>query len=190
MHKYYSSKTFQFFAIVIISSLCVLLDTLTKINFSKMDLPKNHPQYNALGIEGSVYNKRGRLLYNLTSSEGWEYPDDEKIFLRSLKLNVYSESSDVVKYVVTSDDGWVNQSTKVGKLGDNTVATITDPDPAKTVVMYATAVDLDMDKQIFSSQAEAHATQGKSVIYTHGFSYDNNKQFLVLNSKVRVVYVQ
>lgn len=190
MHKYYSSKTFQFFAIVIISALCLLLDTLTKINFNKIDLPKNHPQYNASGIDVSVYNKKGRLLYSLISDKGWEYPDDDKVFLRQLKLSMYSESSDVVKYTVTSDDGWVNRETKVGKLGANTVATMFDPDPQKNVVMYATDVNLDMAKQVFSSDQDAHATQGKSVIYTHGFSYDNVKQFLVLNSKVRVIYVQ
>ncbi len=190
MARHYSSKTFQFFAIIIISSLCVLLNSLTQINFNKINLPKNSPQYNAYGIDGSVYNKDGHLLFNLISNEGWEYPDDNNVFLHQLKLSMYNESSDQVKYIVTSDNGWINRITKVGKLGKNTLATITDTDPEKTVIMYAENVDLDLDKQVFSSESDAHATQGKNVVYTHGFSYDNKKQFLVLNSKVKVIYAQ
>jgi len=86
MNKLYSSKSFQFFAIIIIASLCLLLDTLTRINFNKIELPKNSPEYNAEGISGGVYNKSGKLLYSLKSKFAWQFPDDKKIYMKNLEL--------------------------------------------------------------------------------------------------------
>lgn len=188
MHKLYSSKAFQFFAIMIISSLCLLLNSLTTINFHKMELPKTHPQYNAKGISGSVYNQAGKILYNMQSVYAWEYPDDDKIYLTSLKIDMYNESSDLIAYDVTSKDGWINHITKIGHLGESTVVVVANPDPAQVVTMYTKDVDLNMDKNTFTSNAATRAIQGKSSVYSEGFSYDNAKHFLILNSKVRVIY--
>ena len=188
MQKLYSSKAFQFFAIMIISSLCLLLNSLTAINFHKMELPKTHPQYNARGINGGVYKKNGKLIYDVVSSEGWEFPDDDRIFLKGLKVKMYNESTDVVDYSISSDNGWINHITKVGQLGENTVMQMTNPDPKQVVTIYGKNINIDANKNMFSSSEDAHATQGQGVVYTHGFSYDNNKHFLVLTSKVRVIY--
>ena len=160
------------------------------INFRKMELPKTHPQYNAKGISGGVYNRSGKILYDVKSAEAWEFPDDDRIYLKSLKINIYNESSNMVDYSIASETGWINHITKIGQLGESTVAQITNPDPTQVITFYGKNINLDMDKNAFSSIEDAHAVQGKSVVYTHGFTYDNNKHFLVLTSKVRVVYVQ
>jgi len=190
MNKFYNSRTFQFFAIVIISSLCLLLDQLTRINFNKIELPKNRPEYKALGVDGKVFSRSGKLKYNLVSEEAWEYPADERIFLRKLQLYLYDKNSDLVQYEIDSNDAWINQNTKIGLLGESSVITVENSDPNKVIRLYGRQINLDMDKNIFSSNNDAHATQGKSVVYTHGFNYDDNKQFLILNSKVRVIYAK
>ena len=56
MNKYHSSKLFQISAIIIISGLCLILDTLTQIHYNKVTLPKNKPEYKASGVDGSVYD--------------------------------------------------------------------------------------------------------------------------------------
>lgn len=188
MHKFYNSRVFQFFAIIIISSLCLLLDNLTRINYNKIELPKNRPEYNAKNVDGRVYNKSGKLLYTLISDEAYEYPSDERIFLKNLKIDMFHESSDAIKYQISSDNGWINHTTKQGELGVNTVVTVTDPDPSKVIQMYGSDISLDLAKNIFTSSANTHATQGKSTLYTNGFSYDNNQKLLILNSKVRIIY--
>jgi lipopolysaccharide export system protein LptC len=179
---------FQFFAIVIISTLCLLLDTLTRINFNKIELPKDRPEYNAQGVDGRVYDKAGKLLYNLVSEEAWEYPNDVRIFLKTFQINMYHENSDLVKYHITSDNGWINHITKVGELGNNTVVTIPNSNPNQTIRLYGRNISLDIDKGVFASNEDAKAIQGKSVVYSHGFTYDNKRKFLVLNSKVKVIY--
>lgn len=188
MQKLYSSKAFQFFAIIIIASLCLLFNTLTEIHFHKMVLLKTHPQYNAKGITGSEYNRQGKLLYNLQSREAFEYPDDERIYLKDLVINIFSESSDDITYTIKSNNGWVNQSTKEGLLGESTVLQMYNSDPKQVVTIYGKDINLNMNTNIFSSNEDAHALQGKGTVYTHGFKYDNKKHFLVLTSKVRVVY--
>jgi lipopolysaccharide export system protein LptC len=190
MQKIYSSKAFQFFAVIIIASLCLLLNTLTQINFHKMSLPKTHPQYNVKGITGGVYNKQGKMLYALKSPEAFEYPDDERIYIKNLELNLFSESSNDITYSVTSNDAWINRETKVGLLGESSVLKMYNPDPKQVVTIYGKNINLDMNSNIFSSDEDAKALQGNGTVYTHGFKYDNKKHFLVLTSKVRVVYEQ
>ena len=188
MQKLYSSKGFQFFTVIIIASLCLLLNTLTQINFHKMSLPKAHPQYNIKGITGGVYNKQGKMLYTLKSPEAFEYPDDERIYIKKLELNLFSESSNDITYSVTSNDAWINRKTKVGLLGESSVLKMYNPDPKQVVTIYGKNINLDMNSNIFISDEDAKALQGNIIVYTHGFKYDNKKHFLVLNSKVRVVY--
>lgn len=190
MSKYHSSKVFQFCAIIIISSLCVLLDTLTRIHFNKVDLPKNRPEYNAYGVDGSVFNQTGKILYRLVSKEAWEYPSDERIFLKKLNLYIYDKTSNVVKYQIISDDGWVNHDAKIGELGKNAVAIVNNLEPKKVITIYGNDINLNLDKNLFTSSNDVKALQGQSVVTGHGFSYDSDREFLTLNSKVRVTYVQ
>lgn len=168
----------------------MLLDTLTRIHFNKVDLPKNRPEYNAHGVDGLVFNKTGKRLYRLVSDEAWEYPSDERVFLKKLNLYVYSQSSDVVKYQINSDDGWVNHDTKLGLLGKNVVTTVNNSEPKKVITIYGNDINLNLDKNLFTSNDDVKAVQGQSVVTSHGFSYDSDKEFLTLNSKVRVTYVQ
>ncbi len=188
MNKFYSSRAFQFFAIVIISSLCVLLDILTKINFSKIELPKNRPEYNAQGVDGRVYNKSGKLVYKLTSNNAWEFPDDVRVFMQELELSVYEDKSDQVKYSVKSDDGWVNYNNLLGFLGKNVVITIFGLGMGKNITIYGDQINLDMNKHYFDSDKPIKAIQEQNTLSSTGFSYDSERQLLTLNSKVKVVY--
>lgn len=218
MHKFYSSKAFQFFAIAIISSLCLLLNSLTIINFHKMELPKTNPQYNAVGIDGSVYNTNGKLLYSMQAESAWEYPNDDKIYLKKLAIEMYDESKDWANYTMSSNSGWIDRVNKTGYLGESTIVTVSnsggvgsisgnpragdhgaeksgteksgagDLESEKVIHIYSENINLNLEKNTFGSNAIAHVEQGKNSLYTQGFSYDNNKHFLILESKVRIVY--
>jgi len=188
MHKFYSSRTFTAFAMIIMGVLCLLLDTLTRINFNKIELPKNSPEYNAKGVNGSVYNQSGKLLYNLKSDTAWEFPENKRIYMKLLDIKLYEESSDDIKYNLTSDDGWVNYSDKLGYLGQNTKLEIADKASNKIINIYGRAVDLDLNKNIFKSKEDVRATQDKSVLTGHGFSYDKDRQFLEIMSNVKITY--
>jgi|SRR6185437_11780586 len=188
MHKLYSSRAFTAFAMIIMGVLCLLLDTLTRINFNKIELPKNSPEYNAKGVDGSVYNKSGKLLYNLKSDTAWQFPEDKRIYMKMMNLTLYNESSGSVMYDLTSNDGWVNHSDKIGYLGENAILVVEDKDPTKVTRIFARIIDLDLNKNLFKSKEDVRATQGMSVLTGHGFSYDRDRQFLVINSKVKINY--
>ena len=189
MHKFYSSNTFQLFAITIISSLCWLLNSLTVINFRKIDLIKSKPQYNAKNIIGNVYFK-DKLLYNIQSESVFEYPNDDKINLRELGIKVYNESANKISYTMISHDGWIDPIKQIGYLGESTVITIANFEPKQVIKFYTKSIDLDMHKNLFKSDEEILAVQNKSSVYAKGFIYQPSKQLLVLTSKVRVVYVK
>ncbi len=188
MHKFYSSRTFTAFAMIIMGVLCLLLDTLTRINFNKIELPKNRPEYNAKGVDGSVYNKNGKLLYNLKSDEAWQFPEDQRIYMKMMDIKLYNDSNENIKYNLTSYDGWVNHITKLGYLGENAVLVVADKDPQKVIKIATSKVDLDLNKNIFKSNENVRVEQDKNVLTGHGFSYDRDRQLLEINSKVRVSY--
>lgn len=188
MNKLYSSRTFQFFAIIIMGGLCLLLDTLTQINFDRIELPKNRPEYNGAGVHGRVFSKTGKLLYLITSKSAWQYPDNDKIYLQDLHLFMYSESSDVVKYELLSEDGWVDHNKKIGYLGESAHFILHESNNEPEINIYSSAVDLDLNKNLLKSKNDVRATQGKSVITGHGFSYERDREFLTINSRVKVVY--
>lgn len=190
MHKLYSSRTFTLFATIIMGVLCLLLDTLTRINFNHIELPKDSPEYNAKGVNGSVYSKGGKLLYNLTSNTAWQFPTDKRIYMEKLNIKVYSESSDLIKYDLSSDDGWINHNSKLGFLGKNTHLVMYDSDPTKVIQIYGSAIDLDLNKNFIKSKADVKATQDKSIVTGTGFSYDRDRQYLIIDSKVRVIYIK
>ncbi len=188
MNKFYSSRAFQFFAIIIIASLCLLLDSLTRITFTKIDLPKDSPEYHAKGVDGSVYNKTGKLLYNLKSEFAWQFPSDKRIYMKNLHVYMYNESSDALQYEIISDDGWINHSDKLGKLGKNSIVIAYESDPHKTIKIYGKDIDLDVNTNIFASNEDVRAVQEKNIVTSRGFNYDHNKKFLTLKSKARVIY--
>lgn len=169
-------------------SLCLLLDTLTQINFNRIILPKNRPEYNAKGVTGKLYAKTGKLKYTLTSDSAWQYPNNDKVYAQNLHLFMYKESSDAVKYELLSNDGWIDHNKNFAYLGAGAHFILHDPDKGGDVNIYSSAVDLDMDKNLIRSHNDVRFMQGKNIITGHGFSYEHNREFLVINSKVKVVY--
>lgn len=190
MSKYHSSKLFQFITLVVISSMCLLLDTLTRIHFSRANLPKNSPEYTAYGADGNVFSKSGKLLYRVVSDEAWKYPNDQKIYLKKVKIYFYDKKNDTVMYQISGDDGFVDEGNKQGLLGRNVVATIEGDDVHTPITFYGSQVTIDLGNNLFTSNADVKAVQAQSTVTAHGFSYNSDQEVLTLNSKVRVLYAK
>lgn len=190
MNKFYSSKGFQFLAIVMITSLCILLNHLTIIRFNHMDLPKDLPEYKANSVKVHVYTHSGKLEYKLISDEAWEYPEDDRIFLKSFTINIYDKDSDFVKYKIKANTGWLNYNKKIGQLGDNAFLSVESRDLKDVIKFHGSNVDFDLNKNIFTSKNKVHAIQSKSIVYSDGFYYDERIGNLILKSNVKVLYDQ
>ena len=63
--KYQSSRLFNILTAIILSALCVLFNALTKIDFHKLELPKNKPEYSATNFQANLYTPQG--VFNLSS---------------------------------------------------------------------------------------------------------------------------
>ena len=188
MHSLYSPRIFRFFTIIIMTTLCLLFNYLTQINFTRIELPKDKPEYNAKKAQANVYDKTGKLLYKMNSDTAWQYPKNDSLYMTNLNAIVYNESSDVMKYNLTSNDGWVNYNKKVGFLGQNAILIVNNPNPLQIIKIYGKNIDLNLNTNVFSSNEDVKAVQNNSVITGHGFIYEKNKEFLTINSKVRVIY--
>lgn len=190
MQRLYNSKFFQTATIIIISCLCVLLNHLTKINFTKIELPRNYPEYTAKYASGKVYNKNGKLIYKLTTNSAYEYPNDNRIFLRDFNLQIFAESSNTVKYQITGDNGWIDSHTQQGELGANITITIyNQAQTDKNIRLQGSNIKLNLAKNIFSSKNFAKATVGSNYVMTTGFNFNNASGVLNLNSKVELLYL-
>ncbi len=161
---------------------------LTRVNFNFMELPKDSPAYLVRGADVKVYGSFGKLQYDLATESAWQFPNNEKVYLSNLSWNVYNESMETLKYMLSSDDGWFDRGKKVGFLGESTLLVVNDVESTQVIRIYGSEINVDVNTSLFTSKADARAEQNKSVIYTHGFSYDQQHKFLTLNSKVRVIY--
>ena len=83
--KHHSSRLFNVLTIVILTVLCLLLGHLTKINFHRLELPKDKPEFSSTGVIATLFSPTGALLYKVAAESGFEYPDNTKIFLINCK---------------------------------------------------------------------------------------------------------
>lgn len=186
--KYQSSRLFNILTVVILAGLCVLLNNLTQIDFHRLELPKNKPEFSATGILINLYNSSGSLLYKVEAESGVQYPETNKILLSKLKLQAFNESTTTLQEKLTSDDGWIDHTTSLGFLGNNVVLTIVNPDPAKIIYVYARDVNLNAKTQFVISSAPVRATQGKSVLTGVGFNINYKKKLLTIESNLDIIY--
>ena len=188
--KYQSSRLFNGLTVVILSLLCVLLNYLTRIDFHRLELPKNKPAYLATGIVANMYNSQGLLMYRMQAESARQFPDSSRISLNTVTMQVFSESDGLMLDQLTSNDGWLDNVSNRGFLGQNVVVSILNKDPQQTVNIYTKEVKLNGITRYAASSAPVRVTQGKSVLTGIGFTADYEKKFLTIESQVKVVYAQ
>jgi LPS export ABC transporter protein LptC len=194
MHsRHYSPRLFRIISTVLLVILCLLLNELTQISHNKYQLPKNEPEYTALGVSGSLYNSiTGKLLYFVQGDKLWKYPSNSKIYMKKFIAKMYDDKSTEVKYLITGDDGWVDPNQQFGMIGANAHLQVFDKDPTQNVNVYGKDVYIDMNKHLIYSSQDVKAINKNNTVSGHGFTYDYTTKFLNLgttklgNSKSRV----
>jgi LPS export ABC transporter protein LptC len=186
--KYQSSRLFNLLTVIILSLLCVLLNYLTRIDFHRLTLPKNKPEFASTGILANLFSKNGKLLYRAMAESGLQYPDSSKIILSNLNMQAFSESTELLQEKLTSNDGWLDTANSLGYLGESVVLTVSNVDPKYIINAYTKHVHLDAKRQFIYSSAPIRATRGKSTMTGIGFSVDYTKQLLTIESNVRIIY--
>ena len=186
--KYQSSRLFNLMTVIILSLLCVLLNYLTRIDFHRLQLPKNKPEFASSGILANLFSKNGKLLYRAMAESGLQYPDSSKIFLSNLNMQAFSESTELLQEKLTSNDGWLDTANSLGFLGESVVLTVSNVDPQYIINVYTRHVNLDAKRQLAYSSAPVRATRGKSVMTGIGFNVDYTKKLLTIESNVKIVY--
>lgn len=187
--KYQSSKLFNLITAIILSVLCLLLAELTKIDFHKMELPKDKPVFSATGISANLYESNGHLLYDVYAESGVQFPDSSVIELREITVKSYVESTGELSQQLTSNDGWIDTKTSKAFLGESVVITVMSKDPKQIIHAYTRDVNIDALTKKVVTVAPIRATQGQSVLTGIGVSLDYDKQFLTIESNVKVIYV-
>jgi len=186
--KYQSSRLFNLMTVIILSLLCVLLNYLTRIDFHRLQLPKNKPEFASSGILANLFSKNGKLLYRAMAESGLQYPDSSKIFLSNLNMQAFSESTELLQEKLTSNDGWLDTANSLGFLGESVVLTVSNVDPQYIINVYTRHVNLDAKRQLAYSSEPVRATRGKSVMTGIGFNVDYAKQLLTIESNVKIIY--
>lgn len=188
--RYQSSRLFNLLTVIILALLCVLLNYLTRIDFHRLELPKNKPEFSSTGIEANLYSKYGKLLYRALAESGLQYPDSSKVILYKLNMLAFSESTELLQEKLTSNDGWIDTASSLGYLGESVALTISNVDPKYIINAYTKHVHLDAKKQFIYSTEPILATRGKSIMTGNGFTVDYVKKIMTIESNVKIVYVK
>lgn len=188
--RYNSSRLFNLLTIIVLSCLCLLLNQLTQIDFNYINLAKNRPEFSATGVNIELFDPKGLQLYKVRAENGIQYPSSTKILLKKLQITEYNKSTGILNRTLFADDGWIDSKTEQGFLGENTKLVITDPDPNRNSTIYTKNIAIDWQRRYLSSNAPVRVVQGKNVLTGVGFSFDYEKQFITINSKVKIIYVK
>lgn len=186
--KYQSSRLFNILTAIILSALCVLLNALTKIDFHKLELPKNKPEYSATNFQANLYTPQGVLIYQVSAESGIQFPDSSKIMMQGLTLQAFSESTTQIAQQLISKDGWLDNQTLLGFLGESVIITFFESVPSQNINVYTKNVNINGKTKFANSSAPIRAVQGKSILTGMGFSVDYDKKLLVIESNVKVIY--
>lgn len=189
MLKAKSSHLFNFFTGLVLTILCLLLNYLTHIDFQKLSLPKDKPAFAATGINASLYESNGSMLYDFIAESGTQFPDSNVINLSYLTVKSFDENKNNLTQQLTSDDGWVDTKTSHAFLGNNVVITIFNPDPKQIIKIYTKNISIDAHAKVAYTNQKIQATQGKSILTGNGVKVDYDKQLLTIESNVKVIYV-
>lgn len=187
--KYQSSRIFNTITVIVLSGLCLLLNSLTQINFHKLLLPNDKPEFSATGIAANLYAPDGARLYRLLAESGNQFPERSQIGLTNLTMQAFNESTGELAQQLTSNDGWVDSKTTLAYLGESVLIVSFDKDPQKAIQVYTKQVNINGATKFANSSAPIRAIQGKSIMTGIGFSLDYNKKFLTIESNVKVIYV-
>ncbi|HRG63693.1 MAG TPA: LPS export ABC transporter periplasmic protein LptC [Burkholderiales bacterium] len=186
--KYQSSRLFNILTVIILSALCVLLNVLTRIDFHKLELPKNKPEYSATDFQANLYTPQGVLIYQVSAESGIQFPDSNRIVMQNLTLQTFNESTTQIAQQLTSKDGWLDNQTLLGFLGESVIITFFESVPSQNINVYTKNVNINGKTKFANSSAPIRAVQGKSVLTGIGFSVDYDKKLLVIESNVKVIY--
>ncbi|TXI98734.1 MAG: LPS export ABC transporter periplasmic protein LptC [Neisseriales bacterium] len=186
--KYQSSRLFNILTVIILSALCVLLNVLTRIDFHKLELPKNKPEYSATDFQANLYTPQGVLIYQVSAESGIQFPDSNRIVMQDLTLQTFNESTTQIAQQLTSKDGWLDNQTLLGFLGESVIITFFESVPSQNINVYTKNVNINGKTKFANSSAPIRAVQGKSVLTGIGFSVDYDKKLLVIESNVKVIY--
>lgn len=186
--KYQSSRLFNILTAILLSGLCLLLNELTKIDFHRLELPKDKPEFATTGIEANLFNPQGVLLYRVSAATGKQFPDSNKIVMSDIVMQGFGESDTLLHEQITSEDGWLDTKTSIGFLGESVIMTMTNPNPKQIVRVYTKDININGLTKYANSSAPVRATQGKSVLTGVGFTFDYEKKYLTIESHVKVIY--
>lgn len=186
--KYQSSRLFNILTVIILSALCVLLNVLTRIDFHKLELPKNKPEYSATDFQANLYTPQGVLIYQVSAESGIQFPDSNRIVMQDLTLQTFNESTTQIAQQLTSKDGWLDNQTLLGFLGESVIITFFESVPSQNINVYTKNVNINGKTKFANSSAPIRAIQGKSILTGMGFSVDYDKKLLVIESNVKVIY--
>lgn len=174
---------------IVLSAMCLLLNHLTQIDFKKLKLFKDKPEFTAQGFEVKIFQPTGGLLYRVTAESGMQYPDDDKIHLYNFDIHEYSKQVlDLETVHVEANDGWLNEKDQTYFLGQNINLTINNADPKKVIVIKTKNVNIDGVKQIADNNDAFIASSDKSSLSGVGFTIDYKNQTLFVKSRVKVIY--
>lgn len=111
------SLLFPLILSILLGGVGFLLNIITDIDDTKVELNPEEPQYIMNKINAKRFDQNGNLKNSLHAEQAWINPNDENVFFRQPELEVRENNK--LLYTLSSDNGVYNREVKQVDLTGN-----------------------------------------------------------------------
>lgn len=168
-----------------LGGLTAWLGRISQIDIEEAALNPNEPQYSMSGINGRRFDEKGRLKENLDAQRAVQYPKKNGVHFERPDFTLYENGR--LLYKVASKDAVYNTESKQ-VVFDNDVVLTKEADAGRPAgVVKTSRLTVDTQTRIAKTDAPVDYRYGDSHGTSNGLTYDYEKGFLNLPSRVKAI---
>lgn len=170
---------------VCLGGLAAWLGRISEIDVEETALDPNEPQYAMEGINGKRFDEQGRLKENLSAENAWQLPKSDEVVFEKPQLFMYNGGRFL--YRVESSEARYNTENRKVLFKENVVLTKAAEAQRPEGILKTASLIVDTATETAETQDAVEYRYGDSHGTADGLTYDHNKGFLNLPSRVKAI---
>lgn len=183
-----SNRLFPVILVLLMALMTIWLDQISRLTRLGRDLNPSKPEFVALQVTATRFDRQGRIQQHLTADKLWQYPNQHDLYFEHGEVHVYKLGA--LDYRVQAQTGRYNTRSKQGYFDSETHLYKPAEGTQPEITIQTSALSLDTLKRYASSPRPTTMHYGQSVANSVGFNYDYNTGVINLLSSARVTYVK
>ncbi|ASK27466.1 LPS export ABC transporter periplasmic protein LptC [Neisseria chenwenguii] len=168
---------------VALGGLSAWLGRISEVDIEEVKLNPKEPQYKMNGIDGRRFDEQGRLKEHTTSARAWQLPEQKDVHFDAPKLLFYRDGS--LLYQVVGKEAVYNTADKKVSFRQDVVLTKEAEADRPAGVLKTDFITVDTETRVAKTDSPVQFQYGESSGTADGLTYDHQKGFLNLPSRVK-----